>query len=541
MRGIPAPPFILKKLMKYFSSIKLILSRNTVSMLVACYLLILNIVGIFQTQSTITLTRLQHSLSFILITFLIFSLFSLHKIIFKVILIIFICITSVTIFYRMNYNAVITMEIIQAIFINDFSLTKEMLSEDLMIWFIFTALLPSFFIFFLKLESLKITRTIIQKTVAACGLIGLLFLTNVLNETKRSIKSIQSVYLLYTYSPIDFIASFAKYIKTPSELYSEAIVDIGKKYDFKLSQNSNDQKVVIVIGESARADRFSLNGYDKNTNPRLETRRNLISFSNVEACDTTTFSSVLCLLTRKTRNGTYIPETALTSIFKKLNFELSIYSLHTINGFYKYLGYDNIKTKYAILVNSGEKKLTDGLLIPYLKNATQRYGNQLIILHTLGSHSNYNNRYPDNFRFFKNICKKNNIKSCSREQIDASYDNSIRYTDYFLNSIISLLENKNAILFYISDHGESLGENGQYFHGIPINRAPAEQVRVPFIIWMSDKYLKNNEKKRFLSQLQRKKDHPILHDNFFYTVLGCSGISDNGGIMIDKLDLCKKN
>ncbi len=147
-------------------------------------------------------------------------------------------------------------------------------------------------------------------------------------------------------------------------------------------------------------------------------------------------------------------------------------------------------------------------------------GDIFIVLHQMGNHGPaYYKRYPPAFEKYTPTCKSNQLENCSQEEIDNAYDNAILYTDYFLSKVIQILKNNNekfeSALFYVSDHGESLGEHGVYLHGMPNFIAPDEQQRVPALMWFG-----SNFKEKKIESLPAKKDIQYSHDNIFHTILG---------------------
>ncbi|HHO58665.1 MAG TPA: phosphoethanolamine transferase, partial [Thiotrichales bacterium] len=138
----------------------------------------------------------------------------------------------------------------------------------------------------------------------------------------------------------------------------------------------------------------------------------------------------------------------------------------------------------------------------------------------MGSHGPaYYRRYPERFERFTPVCKTNQLENCTEEEIGNTYDNTILYTDYFLSRVIELLKNNadefETVLFYVSDHGESLGENGLYLHGMPYFLAPEEQTHIPLIVWADD-----NNPDIDIDTLRQHRDDKYTHDNVFHTILG---------------------
>jgi glucan phosphoethanolaminetransferase (alkaline phosphatase superfamily) len=162
-------------------------------------------------------------------------------------------------------------------------------------------------------------------------------------------------------------------------------------------------------------------------------------------------------------------------------------------------------------------------------------GKKFIVLHTSGSHWNHSARYPEAFGVFKPTCP--NIKNidqsgCTLEELVNSYDNSILYTDYIISQVIERVKNQNAFLIYVSDHGESLGENGVFAHG---SHMTPEQKIIPFIFWGSDSFIKKHPK--LLKRLSRRQREELNHDHIFHSVLDCAGVE--GEIVDHAMSLCR--
>jgi len=146
-------------------------------------------------------------------------------------------------------------------------------------------------------------------------------------------------------------------------------------------------------------------------------------------------------------------------------------------------------------------------------------GDFLIVLHQMGNHGPaYYKRYPKAFEKFTPVCKTNQLEKCTREEINNAYDNAILYTDYFLSKVIDFLKpyskDFDTAMFYVSDHGESLGENGLYLHGLPYIMAPDEQKHVAAVLWLGDGFGLD------ITTLKGKQNQEMSHDYIFHTVLG---------------------
>jgi len=291
---------------------------------------------------------------------------------------------------------------------------------------------------------------------------------------------------------------------------------------------------VIMLGETARAQNFSLMGYERGTNPELEAMRGDITvFQDVRSCGTATATSLPCMFSRFGRSD-YSYEAGLANenlldILTHAEVKVEWFDNNTgdkriaerIGGFSS-LTYMEDPEFCAV----GE--CNDGILLKTLKEkAATITEDTVLVFHQIGSHGpSYFIRYPKEYERFTPACNDSELKNCSRDEIKNAYDNTIAYTDHILAETIKFLQAQDNVIpamFYISDHGESLGENGIYLHGTPYFMAPDAQTRVPMILWFSDAY-----KKAFgLSQacMDARAKQPATHENMFHTVLGMMDIN----------------
>ncbi len=319
----------------------------------------------------------------------------------------------------------------------------------------------------------------------------------------------------FTYSMIKYAQE--KLTPAPSKFVTKVAQDATN-----LDTYNHHELVIMVVGETARADRFSLNGYPKLTNPLLA-KENVISFTNVSSCGTSTGVSVPCMFSVLGREE-YDKEKAIhTENALEVLSENKVQILWRDNnsdskGVAVRLKYENFKTPTLNPVCDTECRdigMLSGLDEYIAKRKDQDI---LIVLHQMGNHGpEYYRRYPAAFAKFKPMCMTGELRDCSQQEIDNSYDNAILYTDYFLSEVIKLLKKydgeRETAMLYVSDHGESLGEKGFYLHAAPYAIAPKEQTHVPAIIWMGEKFdYATAEAKPF-------KNYPFSHDDVFCTLL----------------------
>ena len=519
------------------------ISKTTLSLLGSTYLFALNL---FSNQNVNQILMAIWPALLMLAVFLVIGL--LHRFVLKLFLSVNIIIASMTIFFKWQYGVTITEDILLSGLINDVSLTLEMVSVKFVVWVVITGLLPAVLIFFVRIARRSIVKqfadTIVLILLAAAGVLVVFYTQGYELRKKGQIRDPKFAQAIVNFSPLDIEYNFSKALKAKKfmkKMYSDVEV-MSRKYHYEFE--GDDLLIVLVFGESTRGDHFSINGYPKNTAPLLSGKDNLYSFSNVTSCDTITLSSIRCMASpmKRSDSGRKVTQSSFGEVLRSLGFKTEIYSLQTLNEFYHYFGYDKLISKYAIL-NEQESGARDVSLLPYAKEVIENYtsGKKLLILHTLGSHQTYCDRLTAGQEVFKPACQVANVSQCSKEELTNAYDNTILAIDSFLSTLIDELSDKKAILVYVSDHGESLGENGNYFHGKPLDIAPKEQFSVPLIVWFSQKYADTEEGKKRLELLKALPvDTPLSHDNLFHSILGCAGVKSSDGGIDQKLDICSQ-
>jgi lipid A ethanolaminephosphotransferase len=290
---------------------------------------------------------------------------------------------------------------------------------------------------------------------------------------------------------------------------------------------------ILVLGETSRADNFSLGGYARETNPRLK-QDNVVYFPNTTSCGTATAISVPCMFSNMPREH-YDEQLAqhqegLLDVIQRAGVNV----LWNENDGGCKGACDRVPHQDMTHLNLPgqciDGECYDDVLFHGLENYIDNLkGDGVIVLHTIGSHGpTYYNRYPKDLRTFSPTCDSNEIQNCSKEQLVNTYDNTIVNVDYIVDKAIKLLQSKqNAFttsLVYLSDHGESLGENGVYLHGLPWSIAPDTQKHVPMLIWLSDDY-----QQRYNVNYACLKNHATANhysqDNLFSTMLGLAGVN----------------
>jgi len=345
------------------------------------------------------------------------------------------------------------------------------------------------------------------------------------------------------FTPVNFIYGSGDYIhrhwfKKPSRL---EVVGLDAK---RLSTGSGDKPTlfVIVVGETARAANFGLDGYARNTSPELA-KLDVINFSQAYSCGTATAVSVPCMfspMSREEYKSSQHKESLLDVVQRAGIPVLWRDNNSGCKGACDRVQFEDLSSqKDPVLCRDGE--CFDEILLQDLAQKLEgNKGNLLLVLHQKGSHGPaYYQRYPKQFEQFTPVCRTNKLQECSREAITNAYDNSLLYTDHVLARLIDLLKQQqshyNTAMWYMSDHGESLGENNLYLHGAPYSMSPETQRHIPMLQWFSQGFLEQSG----LDQacLTQRARQPASHDNLFHSMLGILDIHTS--VYQPSLDLFK--
>ncbi len=307
------------------------------------------------------------------------------------------------------------------------------------------------------------------------------------------------------------------------------------------AQQTKPPLLLLVVGETARAQNWGLNGYARQTTPRLarwQAQGDLVNFPDVSSCGTNTQTSVPCMFSPLTRAQGADRAARMENLLDVLQRAgLAVVWVDNQSGCKGVC--DRVPNASTTALQVPKLCDTRGCFDPVmLHQLDQRLAaldpartarGVVVVMHTMGSHGPaYFNRSPDTHKPFKPECTSNVLTDCSSEQLVNAYDNSIAYADHFLDQSLRWLRQQSQTgafdtgLLYVSDHGESLGENGLYLHGVPYAFAPKEQTHVPMVAWLSP----GLQQRSGLSSgcLRERSNQPLSHDNLFHSVLGLMDI-----------------
>lgn len=472
------------------------------------------------------------SVGILLLTLIIFlfTLFS-SKLTTKPLLIICFLISSFTAYFMDTYHVVIDDGMIRNSLQTNLSESSDLFSLKLVVYVVLLGILPSYIIYkteveynSFKEEFMSKIKTIILSLVIILIIVFSFskFYTSFLREHKS---------LRYHANPIYWMYGLGNYLNKNVNSGSIVVAPIGVDAKIKKDSATNEKEhkelVIMVVGEAARADRFSLNGYEKETNPLLK-QEDIINFSNMYSCGTSTAESVPCMFSIFGKeNYDYKKGITTENVLDVLNHTKDISVLWRDNnsdskGVALRVDFQDYRTP-ATNTKCDEECRDTGMLVgldEYIKQHKDQ--DILIVLHQMGNHGPaYYKRYPKEFEKFTPVCKTNQLEQCTQEEVSNAYDNAILYTDYFLSEVIKFLKpysnEYETTMLYMSDHGESLGENGVYLHGLPYFMAPVEQKHIGSIMWFGNGKIKNEID---LEKVNSLKNQSFSHDNLFHTLLG---------------------
>jgi lipid A ethanolaminephosphotransferase len=283
----------------------------------------------------------------------------------------------------------------------------------------------------------------------------------------------------------------------------------------------------MVVGETARAANWGLDGYARQTTPQLATLP-VINFRDVTSCGTNTEVSLPCMFAPVGRGdydeGRIRHSESLLHLLQRAGVAVHWRDNQSgCKGVCDGLSNDSVQTVNPPGLCEDGRCLDEGLLAGLDERLAKARGTQLLVLHQLGNHGpSYFRRYPAAFDRFKPACASDDLQRCSVPEIVNAYDNALLYTDHLLASLVAKLQahqdRVDTLMLYVSDHGESLGENNLFLHGLPYAIAPDVQKKVPMVMWMSPGFAQ--ARALDVACLQRRALQPASHDNLFHTLLG---------------------
>ena len=533
---------------------KLTKGINTVWLTLAVALFFILFLNMSLLRELVHIFSAFEELDYVFITTIFFFFLAVFNIVFtllaiprleKPIFILLIIMSSIVNFAMYHYKIIFDPDMITNIVETDIAESSSYLNMSLIWWFILTAIFPSTAIAFITIKRTPILLDIGYKALSilasllVIGVIALFFYKDYVYVARNN------SHLRKQINPSYYLTSSFKYIK--HTYFDEGLPYKQIGLDAHQLDNKNGLKnlSIFIVGETARAQDYELNGYDRPTNSYTRNIKNLISFKNVRSCGTATAVSVPCMFSFQNKNNYSKKETEaqdnVIDVIARSNYDVLWEENNSgCKGVCNHV--ETIKLEYDDRF-CANLTCTDDIFLKDLEGRIEKMSDNggIIFLHIMGSHGpTYNERVPDSYKKFFPECDRSDLQNCSDVEIKNSYDNTILFTDYIVNRTIETLKNYedqlNASLIYVSDHGESLGENGLYLHGLPYSVAPETQTTVPFFLWLSDNKIKaDNIDMTCLKE--KAATNAISHDYISHSLLSLMNIKTK--IYKEDLDIFK--
>ncbi len=452
----------------------------------------------------------------------------------RLVISLFVLVSAASQYFIMSFGVVIDRSMITNILDTTPAESFALLSVRMMIVLFFTGVLMTILAWWIRVKpSMSVWRSMGKRLISVAisalliVIVALLFYKDYASLFRNNKELVKSL------SPSNSIAASLSWYSHNS-MANLPLLRLGEdaKQRPQMQQGPRKNLTILVLGETSRAENFSLGGYARETNPLLK-QDDVVYFPSATSCGTATAISVPCMFSGMPRahydEALAHHQEGLLDIIQRAGLQV----LWNDNDGGCKGACDRVPNQDVTKLNLPGQCIDGECVDEVLFHQLEDYINHLqhdgvIVLHTIGSHGpTYYNRYPAAFRKFTPTCDTNQIQTCSQQQLVNTYDNTIVYVDYIVDKAIKLLQSKQdnftTSLVYLSDHGESLGENGVYLHGLPYSIAPESQKHVPFLIWLSDDYQKRYGVSSQCLQKEAQQKN-VSQDNLFSTMLGLTGV-----------------
>ena len=443
-------------------------------------------------------------------------------------------------YFMMSYGVVIDKTMIVNALQTDLRETRDLLNWRLGVTVLLLAVVPGVWLWRQPVRFASAGRQLMANAGVFVGVIAAF--AGVLLAGFQSIGPVMhdNTQVRYLINPLNSFYALGRVAAKPFEAGASVMLPLG--LDAKLGAQYTAQPkpplLILVLGETARSGNFAVNGYTRDTTPVLA-KEHIASQRNAWSCGTSTAASVPCMFSNLGREAYASSPGNYEGVLDVLNRAgLAVLWIDNQSGCKgvcdRVANAPSVDAAHPpvpslctgndcqdeIMLHGLEKRIA---ALP----ADRRAKGVVVVLHQMGSHGPaYSLRSPPAFKKFLPECTNSALQSCTANEVLNVYDNSIVYTDHVLGRTIAWLKAQqpynSTAMVYVSDHGESLGENNLYLHGMPYSVAPDVQKRVPWITWLSPEFEQRTQVTT--ACLEQQLDAPISHDNYFHSVLGLMNV-----------------
>lgn len=430
-------------------------------------------------------------------------------------------------YFQQTYGVLIDREMVRNVFETTLTESRHLISLDAILQIGLTGALPAALVFWPRVRRLRPLHQIWRWPVSVVLSFALLVAALFSDYKAFSAVLRERHDLMTAYQPGATVTALVRFTREQWKSAAPDVRPLGTDARPGPALAAADKPVLLVIfaGETTRAQNFGLNGYARDTTPELRAR-GVINFADVTACGTSTAVSLPCMFSRLpqadySRDG-FLGEENLLDVLAHAGLAVEWHDNNT--GDQKIAtrtGWARVDATLAPEACTGE--CTDEVFLPLIENTLATITKDtVLVLHMIGSHGPaYHLRYPPERARFQPECPTAKFSDCTVEAIVNTYDNTILETDYVLSRTIDMLAASDRVLpgmIYLSDHGESLGEDGLFLHAAPGFMAPQVQTKVPFVLWLDQDF----SRAMALDEgcLRTAATRPVSQDNLFHSVLG---------------------
>ncbi|MGL4398202.1 MAG: phosphoethanolamine transferase [Hyphomicrobium sp.] len=454
----------------------------------------------------------------------------------RVVLALLLPVSAAAAYFMTEYGVVIDLNMVRNTFETNTAEAADLVSTRFVLSVLAFGVVPALLVWFAPVAWRSPRESVVGNTklaVAAAAIaivVGFPFAGDFLSVFR------ENKVLRLSLTPSNYISATLRYLRKSRSTRPTIVETVGgdARRNVSPSQAGRKRLLVIAVGETARAANFSLNGYARPTTPKLQAVPDLINFPLAYSCGTDTAHSVPCMFSNLGRAKFSVDAAAarenLLDILKRAGLDVQWRENQAgCKGVCARIDTEVMTTRTDEAFRShGETH--DEILLSGLKDSFKAMTrDKVLVLHMMGSHGPaYWKRYPEAFERFTPVCRKSQFSHCTPDEIVNAYDNTITYTDHVLATLIETLragaaDGVETAMIYMSDHGESLGENNLYLHGMPYAIAPEVQIHVPMVMWLAPQTMANaGLDGACLIDAAKAR---VSHDNLFHSVLGLMDIA----------------
>lgn len=436
-------------------------------------------------------------------------------------------VTAGATYYMQSYGVYLDADMLRNVLHTDWAESRELLTPGLCLYLLLYAGLPCALLWRVELTR----RTLSKGVMLRVGFLLSMWVLMMVGAA-ASFKDLSS--LLRNRHEVRYLVTPANYLyglgtlafSRPASADAPLLPVAADARQYPAAATRKPRLLVLVVGETVRAQNWGLNGYRRQTTPELA-RQDVVNFSDMQACGSSTEVSLPCMFSpygrREYDEQKIRAHQSLLHILQRVGVDVLWRDNQSgCKGVCEGLAFESMATSSDPELCTGARCF-DGILLKDLPvHAGADGSDRIIVLHMQGNHGpSYFLRYPPAFKRFLPACEDPELGHCSRAEIVNAYDSAVLYTDHVLAQAIADLrevDDYDAALVYLSDHGESLGESGMYLHGMPYSIAPPQQLSVPMLMWFSSSFAADAQLD--LSCLRDRATLPASQDNLFPTVLG---------------------